>query len=60
MIDICAEKFKPKLTAEQVSSIRASLASGKYLQREIAAFYGVTQAMVSLIKHRKNWKDGAP
>ena len=41
-----------KLSAEQVKEIRA--ASG--LQREIAAQYGVTPALVSLIRSRSIWR----
>jgi hypothetical protein len=45
-----------KLTEQQVLDIRTKYASGLFLQREIAAEYGITQDNVSYIIHRKTWK----
>ena len=41
----------PRLTADQIPAIRADLRR----QREIAADYGVSQAMISAIKCRRAW-----
>lgn len=45
-----------KLTEDQVRTIRALLAEGKMLQRDIAQQYGVSQAAISQILIRKTWK----
>lgn len=46
---------KCKLTEKQVWGIRLLLASGKYLQREIAEKFNVSQLTISAIKTGKNW-----
>lgn len=45
-----------KLTAEQVRQIRFRCSEG-IPQRKVAAQYGVTQAMVSLLHRRQWWKE---
>ena len=47
--------WKSKLTASEVTEIRAALAAGE-LQRMIAKRYGVTREAISRIKTRTNWK----
>lgn len=44
-----------KLVAEQVREIRAL--RGLFLQREIAAHFGVHQALISFIHNNKIWKE---
>lgn len=44
-----------KLTANQVGSIIADWQSGRFLQREIAAKYGVGQPVISRIVRGKRW-----
>jgi hypothetical protein len=46
-----SKHHQSKLTETDVLAIRADPES----QRKIAAKYGVTQAMIGLIKQRKNW-----
>lgn len=45
---------RAKLSDEQVRSIRALLSAGG-VQRSIAASYGVSESVVSRIKHGVNW-----
>lgn len=45
-----------KLRAPQVLEIRKLYAEGRYSQVELALHYGVTQASISAIILRKNWK----
>lgn len=45
-----------KLSAEQVETIRKRYAKGDIYQRVLASEYGITQAQVSAIVTRKNWR----
>lgn len=45
-----------KLTAEDVMAIRNTYASGGYLQKELAAKYGVTLATINDILKRRSWR----
>lgn len=45
-----------KLTEQQVKEIRVLLASGKYLQREIAEQFGVSRRLIGMIKKGIRWK----
>ncbi len=47
---------KAKLTNEIVRSIRAEYAAGGITQMQLSAKYNVTQAQISLIVLRKEWK----
>ncbi|VBA46742.1 hypothetical protein [Mycobacterium pseudokansasii] len=40
---------RPKLTAEDVRSIRADYAAGKWSQGDLAYIYGVTQSTISAV-----------
>lgn len=42
-----------KLTAEQIRTIRAQ---PDRMLKDLAAEFGVVQSMISLIRHRKNWR----
>lgn len=44
-----------KLTAEQIQEIRTARATGARL-KALAAQYGVTETMISLIARRRNWQ----
>lgn len=44
-----------KLTEDQVHDIRVRYANGLSYQRELAAEYGVSQAVISKILLRQNW-----
>lgn len=46
-----------KLRVDQVAAIRAAYQTGRVLQRELAAQYGVTKATISLIVRGKNWRE---
>lgn len=46
---------KTKLTESEVRAIRSAYASGKVLQRELAAKYNVQPSLISLIVNRKRW-----
>jgi len=45
-----------KLTDEQVIALRQRYATGGVTAAQLAREYGVSQAMVGLIIHRRNWK----
>lgn len=45
-----------KLTESEVVSIRSVLTLKSKTQCELAAIYGVSQSMISLIKQNKNWR----
>lgn len=47
---------KAKLSAAQVHAIRRRYAAGAVYQRVLASEYGITQAQVSAIVTRKNWR----
>ena len=48
-----------KLTERGVNEIRRLLAGGTLTQREIAARFGVSRSLISLIKHGHAWKQSA-
>lgn len=48
---------KAKLTPEKVGQLRADWATGKYLQRELGAKYGITQAQAGNIIRQISWKN---
>ncbi len=46
---------RAKLTASQIVIVRALCAAGKIPQREIGRLFGISQAAVWYIAHRRNW-----
>lgn len=54
---LCGEECpNAKLTEDQVREIRQCYALGRISQPQLAHEYGVTQANISSILHRKSWK----
>jgi len=62
---ICKNRWQPtkgeannmaKLTQSQVDEIRIKYATGKTSQNILAREYGVTQAAIWYILHRRNWR----
>jgi hypothetical protein len=51
-----SDNWRAKLTCEEVLDIYVLGHSKRYLQREIAQAFGVTQSAVSLIVHRRRWQ----
>ena len=49
-----SDRWQAKLTDEQVLEIRR-LCAGGMLQKDIAAIYGVTRSLISMIKTRRIW-----
>jgi DNA-binding transcriptional regulator LsrR (DeoR family) len=49
--------WRSKLTAEQVIDIHLQARSGQWWQREIAERFGITQSEVSLLLHRRRWRE---
>lgn len=45
-----------KLNTETVKSIRAEYSSGKHTQTELGIKYGICQASIANIVHRRTWK----
>ena len=50
-----ASKNRKRLTADQVTKIRERLATGTETMKAIATDFGISDAMVSEIKHGKYW-----
>lgn len=48
---------RTKLTAEQVTRLRARRAGGMYTLQELSDLYGISKAQVSLICSGKKWKE---
>ena len=46
---------RAKLTADDIRAIRSAYATGKVLQRELAAQYNVTGSLISTIVNRRRW-----
>jgi hypothetical protein len=51
-----SDNGRAKLTAEQVLDIYVLVRSKRYLQRELAEEFGITQSAVSLLMHRRRWQ----
>lgn len=50
------EHSQAKLTEDDVRQIRQHYAAGGILQRELAADFGITLSMVSMIVNRRSWQ----
>jgi hypothetical protein len=51
-----SDNWLTKLTPEQVIDIYLLSRSKRYLQRELAEAFGITQSHVSLLMHRRRWQ----
>lgn len=51
-----SDRHRPKLTAEQVATIRAEYASGHWTQTALGEKYGVSHTVISNIVRGKDWK----
>lgn len=47
---------RAKITSMDADSIRKMYSSGKFTQKQIGEFFGITQMTVSAITTKKNWK----